>query len=127
MMKERVQDMGVINAARLARENGYDPASGEDAAACVETAGLSGIDTGVCGAEVGIRRRDCCGRTSDTVEGADPCVERHTVLAAKTGGVGDEAGLSVQIQDTKPLGRRPFCLDLDNESSKPVNLDATEH
>ena len=38
--------------------------------------------------------------------GAVPCVERHTVLAPKAGGIGDEAGLSVQIQDTKPLGRR---------------------
>ena len=89
-MKERVQDMIVINASQLVRENGYDLASG------LGFRGLrgnyTGIDTGVCCAEVAIWRRDCCGQT----------------LVPKTGGVGDEAGLFVPIQGTKSLGRGIF-------------------
>ena len=42
---------------------------GKDAEACAETAGPSGIDTGVCCAEIAFRRRYCCGQTSDTVGG----------------------------------------------------------
>ena len=66
--ERRVQDMVVINAPQPVSQNDL---RGEDTEACVETAGPSGIDT-VCCAEVGIRRRDCCSRTSDTVVGADP-------------------------------------------------------
>ena len=56
MMKELVQNMGVINAAQLARRMAMTRLRGKDAEACVKTVGPSGIDTGVCGADVGIRR-----------------------------------------------------------------------
>ena len=53
----------------------------------------------------------------------EPCVERHTVLAPKTGGVGDESGRCTSIQETKPLGRG----DPDNESVESANPGAIEH
>ena len=77
----------------------------------------SGSDSGGCCVEVAIRRPDRCNWASDTVGEADLCVERHTILVPKTGGVGDKIRLFSSIQDTKPLGRGCF-LDLDNESLK---------
>ena len=92
-----------------------------------ETPGPSGSDSGGSCVEVAIRRPDRCNWASDTVGEADLCVERHTVLAPKTGCVeADEAGLFTSSHDTKPLGPGIF-LDLDNESLKSVNLGAIEH